>query len=81
MVRVQDFAVDGKAVDLSNRQTHEANQNARSIGKILGESRKVRLSPWIAYRKWTPHYSGAPGCTRGLKTDAAGGPSLFRRGA
>jgi hypothetical protein len=43
MVRVQDFAVDGNAADLSNRQTHEANHNARSIGEILGEFRKARL--------------------------------------
>jgi uncharacterized damage-inducible protein DinB len=46
MARVQDFTVDGSeltAADLSNRQTHEANHNARSIGEILGEFRKARL--------------------------------------
>jgi hypothetical protein len=39
-VRVQNFAADCSeltAADLSNRQTYEANHNARSIREILAE--------------------------------------------
>src|ERR1700693_1802217 len=40
VARVQDFAADCTelaAADLSNRQTYEANHNARSIREILAE--------------------------------------------
>jgi uncharacterized damage-inducible protein DinB len=46
MARVQDFVVGGSELtvaDLSNRKTHEANHNARSIGEILAHFRKARL--------------------------------------
>jgi len=44
--RVEDFLVDGDkltAADLSNRQTHEANHNARELRSILAEFRVARL--------------------------------------
>jgi len=44
--RVEDFLVDGDkltAADLSNRQTHEANHNARELQGILAEFRTARL--------------------------------------
>ena len=47
MARVEDF-VQGHGeltvADLSNRKTHEANHNARSIQEILAEFRKARLT-------------------------------------
>ncbi len=45
LARVQDFAGGSEltAADLSNRKTHEANHNARSIAEILAEFRKSRL--------------------------------------
>lgn len=44
--RVEDFLADGDkltAADLSNRQTHEANHNARELQSILAEFRAARL--------------------------------------
>ena len=44
--RVEDFLVDGDkltAADLGNRQTHEANHNARELPSILAEFRAARL--------------------------------------
>lgn len=44
--RVEDFLADDDkltAADLSNRQTHEANHNARELQSILAEFRAVRL--------------------------------------
>jgi len=44
--RVEDFLVDGDeltAADLSNRQTHAANHNARELEGILAEFRAARL--------------------------------------
>jgi uncharacterized damage-inducible protein DinB len=46
MARVEDFmrgSSELTVADLSNRNTDEANHNARSIGEILAEFRKARL--------------------------------------
>jgi len=45
MARVEDYVAGGEeltAADLNNRKTHEANHNARPIGKILAEFRTAR---------------------------------------
>jgi uncharacterized damage-inducible protein DinB len=45
MARVEDFVLGHSELtvaDLSNRKTHEANHNARSIQEILAEFRKAR---------------------------------------
>jgi uncharacterized damage-inducible protein DinB len=47
MARVDDFFKSGDtltAADLSNRKTHEANHNARSLTEILSEFRRARLA-------------------------------------
>ena len=46
IARVRDFAGSGTELtlaDLSNRKTHEAGHNERSIGDIVSEFRKARL--------------------------------------
>jgi uncharacterized damage-inducible protein DinB len=46
MARVDDYLADGStltAADLSNRKTHEANHNSRSLIEILAEFRAGRL--------------------------------------
>jgi uncharacterized damage-inducible protein DinB len=46
MARVDDFLADRgtlTAADLSNRKTHEANHNSRSLIEILAEFRAARL--------------------------------------
>jgi uncharacterized damage-inducible protein DinB len=46
MARVEDFIAGSRELtvaDLSNRNTDEANHNARSIGEILAGFRKARL--------------------------------------
>ena len=45
LARVEDFATGGSeltAADLTNRQTHEANHNARRVEEILSEFRAAR---------------------------------------
>ncbi len=45
LARVEDFTANGSALtaaDLTNRQTHEANHNARPVDEILSEFRVAR---------------------------------------
>ena len=63
MARVEDFVLGHSELtvaDLSNRKTHEANHNARSMGEILAGFRNARLRLADYCRNRTPLHLSEP---------------------
>ena len=58
LARVDDFLTGGDTLttaDLTNRKTHEANHNARSLEEILADFRRARLSLLDRVEKVSSH--------------------------